>query len=81
MRGSGWASGALLMVAGVWVLCQILGGDALGRLGITGQTTTPGQSSSAGSTAPPGVTPTPSPGGSTPAPGGTPTPQPTPGGG
>jgi hypothetical protein len=26
--------GILLCVAGVWVLCQLLGGDALGRLGI-----------------------------------------------
>lgn len=28
--------GVLLVVAGAWVLCQILGGNALGRLGITG---------------------------------------------
>lgn len=26
--------GILLCVAGVWVLCQLLGGDALARLGI-----------------------------------------------
>lgn len=25
------------MIAGVWVLCQVLGGDALDRLGIIGQ--------------------------------------------
>jgi hypothetical protein len=28
----------LLVIAGVWVLCQVLGGDALDRLGIIGQT-------------------------------------------
>ncbi len=27
-------SGLVLVVAGVWVLCQLLGGDALGRLGV-----------------------------------------------
>ncbi|WP_281368997.1 hypothetical protein [Phytohabitans rumicis] len=37
------ASGALLVVAGVWVLCQVLGGAALGRLGIAGDPTTPGK--------------------------------------
>lgn len=31
--------GALLIVAGAFVLCQVLGGDALGRLGITGSGT------------------------------------------
>jgi hypothetical protein len=36
------AAGALLMLAGVWVLCQILGGDALGRLGISGAPPQPG---------------------------------------
>jgi hypothetical protein len=30
------ASGALLVLAGAWVLCQVLGGDALGRLGLKG---------------------------------------------
>jgi hypothetical protein len=30
-------SGILLAVIGVWVLCQTLGGDALGRLNITAQ--------------------------------------------
>lgn len=30
-----WA-GILLGVGGVWVLCQVFGGDALGRLNITG---------------------------------------------
>ncbi len=28
--------GLLLGVIGSWVLCQVLGGNALGRLGITG---------------------------------------------
>lgn len=28
--------GLVLVVAGVWVLCQVLGGDALARLGIAG---------------------------------------------
>lgn len=28
------AAGALLIIAGVWVLAQLLAGDALGRLGI-----------------------------------------------
>lgn len=27
--------GTLLILAGVWVLCQVFGGNALGRLGIT----------------------------------------------
>lgn len=31
--------GALLIVAGGWLLCQVLGGDALGRLGISGAST------------------------------------------
>lgn len=30
------SAGTLLIVAGVWVLFQVLGGDALGRLGVTG---------------------------------------------
>lgn len=34
--------GILLAVAGAWVLCQVLGGNALGRLGISGEPTTPG---------------------------------------
>lgn len=29
-------SGILLTLAGVWVLCQVLGGAALARLNITG---------------------------------------------
>lgn len=37
--------GVVLVVAGVWVLCQVLGGDALKRLGIVGQTTDSGSSS------------------------------------
>jgi hypothetical protein len=28
------SGGVLLVVAGVWVLCQVLGGDALVRLGV-----------------------------------------------
>jgi hypothetical protein len=35
--------GLVLVVAGAWVLAQILAGDALGRLGITGGSTTPGK--------------------------------------
>lgn len=30
------ASGLLLVLAGVWVLTQVLGGNALGRLGVAG---------------------------------------------
>lgn len=30
-------AGLLLMLGGVWVLCQVLGGDALKRLGVTGK--------------------------------------------
>jgi hypothetical protein len=33
MRGGG----LVLVIAGVLVLCQVLGGDALNRLGLTGQ--------------------------------------------
>lgn len=29
------AGGVLLLIAGTWVLFQVLGGNALGRLGIT----------------------------------------------
>ena len=36
------AGGILLIVAGAWVLCQVLGGDALGRLGVSGAPTAPG---------------------------------------
>jgi hypothetical protein len=32
--------GALLAIVGTWVLCQVLGGNALGRLGITGEPST-----------------------------------------
>lgn len=35
--------GALLVVAGVWVLCQVLGGNALGRLRVSGAPTEPEQ--------------------------------------
>lgn len=33
------AGGIVLAIAGVWVLCQVLGGNALNRLGVTGQAT------------------------------------------
>jgi hypothetical protein len=29
-------SGVVITIAGVWVLCQVFGGNALGRLGISG---------------------------------------------
>ena len=35
------ASGAVLVLAGVWVLAQVLGGDALRRLHIVGGSDTP----------------------------------------
>lgn len=28
------SAGIVLVIAGTWVLCQVLGGNALGRLGI-----------------------------------------------
>jgi len=31
------SGGVVLVIAGVWVLCQVLGGNALERLGIIGQ--------------------------------------------
>lgn len=31
--------GLVLVIAGVWVLCQVLGGDALNRLNIIGKPT------------------------------------------
>lgn len=40
------ASGALLVLAGAWVLFQVLGGNALGRLGVTGGETKPGTTES-----------------------------------
>lgn len=36
-------SGIVLVVAGVWVLCQVFGGHALGRLGVAGEPTVPGK--------------------------------------
>lgn len=36
-------SGIVLVIAGVWVLCQVLGGNALGRLNITAQSSQPSQ--------------------------------------
>lgn len=35
MKGSG-AGGAVLMILGIWVLTQVLAGQALERLGIIG---------------------------------------------
>lgn len=35
--------GVLLIVAGVWITTQVLRGNALGRLGISGEPTTPGE--------------------------------------
>lgn len=37
------AAGLLLIVAGTWVLTQVLAGKALGRLGVAGEPTTPGE--------------------------------------
>jgi hypothetical protein len=34
----------VLAIAGLWVLFQVLGGDALGRLGIAGPPTVAGKS-------------------------------------
>lgn len=31
------AGGVLLIIAGIWVMTQVLGGKALDRLGLTGQ--------------------------------------------
>lgn len=36
-------SGILLALAGVWIMCQVFGGNALGRLGIAGEPTEPGK--------------------------------------
>lgn len=36
----------LLALAGVWVLSQVLGGNALGRLGISGEASQPGTTKS-----------------------------------
>lgn len=37
----------ILVLAGAWILCQVLGGNALGRLGVTGATTKTGTNQSA----------------------------------
>ena len=37
------SAGIVLTIAGIWVLTQVLAGDALGRLGIAGAPTTPGK--------------------------------------
>lgn len=39
------AGGLALVTLGVWMLCQVLGGDALGRLGVAGAGTDTGSSS------------------------------------
>lgn len=41
------SGGVLLALAGVWVLAQVLGGNALGRLGISGEASQPGTTKSA----------------------------------
>ncbi len=46
------ASGLVLVIFGGWVLCQVLGGNALGRLGITGSATKPGTPDVTGPIAP-----------------------------
>lgn len=40
------SGGVLLAVAGIWVLSQVLGGNALGRLGISGEASQPGTTKS-----------------------------------
>lgn len=52
-------AGVLLTIAGAWVLSQILGGNALGRLGITGEPTKPGTTSSGPDILAPGKPPGP----------------------
>lgn len=42
------SAGILLVVAGIWVVSQVLGGNALGRLGITGAASVPGTTKNAG---------------------------------
>jgi hypothetical protein len=37
------AAGILLIVAGIWVVTQVLAGKALGRLQVAGDSTQPGQ--------------------------------------
>jgi len=36
-------AGVVLAIAGAWILVQVLGGDALGRLGVAGPPTQAGQ--------------------------------------
>jgi hypothetical protein len=53
------ASGAVLALLGVWVIFQVLGGDALGRLGVTAAAGTPpviAGSPGSGTVEPPGGT-------------------------
>lgn len=42
-------SGVVITVAGLWVLCQVFGGNALGRLGISGSPDKPKTSAEGGS--------------------------------
>lgn len=71
------ASGAVVILAGVWVLCQVLGGNALERLNIV---TSGGSSKSAPSAPLPGQpTPAPTPGQAVPGPPGATVPAPAPG--
>jgi len=69
------ASGTLLIVAGVWVLCQLFAGNALERLGVVAG----GGEQGPGGAAPPGVVPTPSPDRAKPTPRGRTQPAPSPG--
>ncbi len=54
--------GLLLITVGVWVGCQVFGGDALGRLGVSGTPTQPGTTvlmgQQYGQTTPPDYNPT-----------------------
>lgn len=42
-------AGVVLCIAGAWVLCQVLGGNALNRLGITTTSTSTGTGSGSSS--------------------------------
>lgn len=41
-------SGIVITIGGIWVLCQVFGGNALGRLGISGAPDKPKSKNSAG---------------------------------
>jgi len=49
--------GVLLVIAGVWLLSQVLGGNALGRLGISGEPTKPAEGHAEGKLIPRGEWP------------------------